>query len=618
MERIKISVGEKVIFNNNESIIVRIINLDEVTIEEINSNILRTVKVNELRVFSESNKSQVSREVHALTTKELLTAKQRFDIIEPILNDRKNLDLIKELAKRNKVHFTTIYRWLKTYDENGTVSSLVRKRKLGGKGKSRLNPRVEQIITDSIQDVYLNSSKKSITKVIRSVIVKCKKTKLAAPHPNTIRSRLNSLSEEDVLRKRYGQSVARYKFEAIKSHFPGANHPLSIVQIDHTKLDIILVDEHYRKSFLRPWLTLAMDVYSRMVVGFYLSFDPPGEMGTGLCLANSILPKEDWLQKHNIESSWPCWGVMKTIHLDNAKEFRGKMLTKACLNYNINIEFRPVKQPHWGGHIERLLGTFSKEIHNLPGTTFSTLDKRVNYNSEKKASLTISELEKWLLIYIVEVYHKRKHSSIHMSPLQKLKDGILGNGSVIGTGQFPRIVDERRLKLDFMPYVERTVQEYGVVIDHIFYYDEVLRKYIHSQENRMKRKFLFRRDPRDISIIYFYEPELNEYYEIPYRDTSKPPMSIWEFNNAVKKLNENNVEVDEDAIFTAYEQMEEIELNAIKQTKRLKRTSRYADKRNLLDIKPSNSESPTHKGESSTKHIEIKPFDDIDHGPFTS
>ena len=51
---------------------------------------------------------------------------------------------------------------------------------------------------------------------------------------------------------------------------------------------------------------------------------------------------------------------MNTIHVDNAKEFRGNMLKMACKNYNINLEFRPIATPHWGGHIERLLGTFFK------------------------------------------------------------------------------------------------------------------------------------------------------------------------------------------------------------------------------------------------------------------
>ncbi|WP_454740503.1 hypothetical protein [Cupriavidus necator] len=44
--------------------------------------------------------------------------------------------------------------------------------------------------------------------------------------------------------------------DAAPGHF-AARHPLDIVQIDHTLADIILVDEAYRHTIGRPWLTLA-------------------------------------------------------------------------------------------------------------------------------------------------------------------------------------------------------------------------------------------------------------------------------------------------------------------------------------------------------------------------
>ena len=96
---------------------------------------------------------------------------------------------------------------------------------------------------------------------------------------------------------------------------------------------------------------------------------------------------------------------MKTIHLDNAKEFRGKMLKRACEEHGIDLAWRPVATPHYGGHIERLLGTLLREIHSLPGTTFSNPRERGEYDSDAKAAMTLAELEKWLATYIVEVYH---------------------------------------------------------------------------------------------------------------------------------------------------------------------------------------------------------------------
>jgi putative transposase len=144
-----------------------------------------------------------------------------------------------------------------------------------------------------------------------------------------------------------------------------------VVQIDHTPVDIILVDDIHRRPVGRPWITLAIDVFSRVVAGLYVSFDPPGAMAVGLCLAHAILPKETWLAQHEVTTAWPVWGVMNVVHADNAKEFHSRMLTKACENYDIDLQWRPMAKPHYGGHIERLLGTFNQDIHTLPGTTFS-------------------------------------------------------------------------------------------------------------------------------------------------------------------------------------------------------------------------------------------------------
>lgn len=68
--------------------------------------------------------------------------------------------------------------------------------------------------------------------------------------------------------------------------------------------------------------------------------------------------------------------------------------------------------------------------------------------------------------------------------------GLWGTDTMPGKGIPPRIFNETRLRLDFMPFVERSIQEYRVVIDHIYYYDDVLRPYIHSLED--KKKYIFK------------------------------------------------------------------------------------------------------------------------------
>ena len=178
----------------------------------------------------------------------------------------------------------------------------------------------------------------------------------------------------------------------------------------HTPADIILVDDIHRLPIGRPWITLAIDVCTRTVTGFYLSFDPPSETSVAMCVASSILPKEEWLITHDIDVQWPVWGVPRTIHVDNGADFRSDGFQKSCLAYGINLEFRPVKQPRYGGHIERLLGTLLREIHALPGTTFASVKDRDGYDSDKQAAMTRTEFEVWLMTFICKVYHQRVHS----------------------------------------------------------------------------------------------------------------------------------------------------------------------------------------------------------------
>ncbi len=610
MERLFIAEGNKVIYKEKPCILIRIIDIQTVSVEEIETNIIHTVKINELSPYINENNIVSSDNIHSLSEKNWNKALKRYEIIKPALNKRGNLDVIKDISKNHNVSIPTIYRWIALFDETGLVSSLAGKKRNANLGKSRLTPFQDEIITDKIHSVYLNKSRKSITKTIREIHLACSHAGIKPPHANTIRNRIKNISDEEQVRKRLGLQEAKYKFEPIKGHYTDAKYPLSIVQIDHTPVDIILVDEKYRKPFKRPWLTLAIDVFSRMVLGLYLSFETPGAHGTGICIANSILPKEMWLEEVGVNVDWPCWGIMDTIHVDNAKEFRGNMLKKSCQNYGIDLQFRPIGAPHWGGHIERLLGTFAQEIHNLPGTTFSNVAERKNYESEKNASFTLPEFEKWLVTYITKIYHNRKHSSLSISPLQKYKNGLLGNSKEPGKGIPPRINNERKTRLDFMPYFERTVQEYGVVIDHIYYYDDVLRPYIHNTvDTKTKSRFIFKRDPRDISVIYFYDPNNDEYYDIPYSNTSLPPVSIWEFRELKRRLKQNQVPISEESLFNSYRELNEIEERAIRETKTRKRYQKH-DKQIIGKFEEMETKEE--------KYEEIQPFDDLEDETFDS
>ncbi len=503
-------------------------------------------------------------------------AQRRFALIRPLLAAPvRSRESVAEVAAASGVHLTTVYRWIRLYESTGRVSSLVPSKRDGGRGRSRLDSEVEKIVRATIEDFYLSRQQRSMQKTCTEVERRCRNAGVAPPHPNTVRNRITALTDRVKLERRRGKKAARQQFAPAVGHFPGADWPLAVAQIDHTPVDIILVDDAHRLPIGRPWITLAMDVFSRMVLGFYVSFDPPGALSTGLCISHAILPKEKWLTCFGITTPWPCWGLPKTIHADNAKEFRGQMLKRACEEHGIDLQWRPVATPHWGGHIERLLGTFLEEIHSLPGTTFSNPKERGEYKSDKQAAMTLSEFERWLAIFVVEVYHQRLHSALKTSPVRKYEEGVFGTKDRPGVGLPARTLDEDRLRLDFMPYEERTVQTYGVVIDEVHYYHDVLRRFINRSDPEnpsRKQQFLFRRDPRDLSVIHFFDPELRQYFAIPYRDTSRPPISLWELREVRRQLEqEGREQVDENLIFDAYERMRAQEEQSVRDTKRVRR-----------------------------------------------
>lgn len=550
-------------------------------------------------------------------------ARNRLEIIKPLLSlDRRTRKQVTEHAQQHSVSTNTIYAWIKAYEGSRLLSSLLPKTR-NDKGTTKLSSEVEEIIQEKMATDFLTSQKKSVQKLCDEIIKCCKEASLPAPHENTVRNRVRVLAPEVVTRRREGRKKADLSFEPHKGSFPGADWPLAIVQIDHTKLDIILVDDHYRQPIGRPWITLAFDVCSRMVTGFYVSFDPPSALSTGLCLAHAILPKDKWLANNDIKCEWPVWGLPTTIHVDNAKEFRGDMLQQACDEYGINIEWRPVGRPNFGAHVERVLGTFSKEIHTLPGTTFSNITERGDYKSEKKAALTLSEFERWLSIYIADVYHQKVHSALGMAPIDAFKKGILGDDKKPGCGLPSKISDEDRLRLDLTPHIRRTVQDYGVLIDDIYYYHDVLRRWINAPDpvDRMKkRKFTFRRDPRDISVIWFFDPEIQTYYPIPYRDTSHPAISIWELREAKKLAKpDNRRHISEQNIFEAYDRMREIESLAVSKSKAARRSKQRRIHHQQAD-KPFPAATPlqTPEAESIADPLaeelltEILPFEEMD------
>ena len=263
--------------------------------------------------------------------------------------------------------------------------------------------------------------------------------------------------------------------------------------------------------------------------------------------------------------------------MDNAKEFRSDSLHRFCQEYRIEDIYRPVARPQFGGAVERVIGTHMRNVHQLPGSTFSNVTEKGTYESERYATMTISELEQWYLDFVINVYHKTEHRSIGMTPEEKFYQAFLGVGD--GTIPFLPTVPANTLKLRMalLPSMERKVQKNGITIDYITYFSETLRKWIipvqykKLSKNLQSTTVLCRRDPRDISKLYVYDPDIEDYITVPYSDVKKPAINLSELRKAIAEAKKEVTgrELEMHDIFRTHERLN----GYVEKAKREKRTT---------------------------------------------
>ncbi|WP_439449267.1 Mu transposase C-terminal domain-containing protein [Stenotrophomonas sp. ATs4] len=592
-----VAPGVEVTSEGRRYVVTNVMTPSSVLAKDLGTGESKTLRVEGLsRIIEPSEEvAAAERDLALYSSEEWAEGQRRLALIKPLLAMpcRSRSD-VESIAKDAGVHFTTLYKWLKAFLLSGHVSSLVPSKAGRRTGMRMLGQVLEEVIRAVIEEKYLSVDRGTAQDVVDEVRKRCRHMKLKAPSHITIRARINDIPKSFALRKRGRRDDARDQYQPIRGSFPDANHPYSVIQIDHTPANVIVVDEVSRLPIGRPYLTLAIDVSTRLVAGLYLSMDPPSSVAVGLCLSQAICQKREYLANLGVGGEWPAWGVMSKVHCDNAKEFRSRTLSRACEDYGIDLQYRMKKTPHYGGHIERLMGTAARIFLGLPGKTFSKPEQRKGYDSDAKAAMTLRELEAYLVDYIVNKYHRAVHSGVGVTPLTAWERGLAGSSTEPGIGLLPIPEDPLRVQLDFMPYEERTIQRYGYQLDKIHYYDSVLDPYINSvdPDTKKKRKFLIRRDPRDISVTYFLDPQDNRYSAVRYRNAGFPAISLWELNAANEVLKQDGLkDVDEDQLFATVDRLRQRVDDALNATKKA-RSARRSAARRPPGVRPKPSEQP--------------------------
>src|SRR2546428_5054427 len=295
MSAFTLQPGDEVQYNRHAYRIQAAVSLTTVRIEDCSTGETRVVPVTAL----EASAAQTARstgddishtpDMMQIAEADWAEAKRRAQILAPLATlDICPQSVVQKAAAEIGCSVRHMYTLLRAYRASGgTLSALVSSKHAGGKGKGRLSADLEAIIATTIQEEYLTPQKRTAQRIVDEVRRRASRAILQPPADNTVRHRLQALRADDTLRRREGARRARQQFDPVPGTFPPPAWPLAVVQIDHTPVDLIVVDEQYRRPIGRPYLTVAIDVYSRCIPGFCLSLEAPSAVSAGPCLAPS-------------------------------------------------------------------------------------------------------------------------------------------------------------------------------------------------------------------------------------------------------------------------------------------------------------------------------------------
>jgi putative transposase len=472
--------------------------------------------------------------------------------------------LVREQAARAAqlldVHPSTVYRLRARYLRDPIAESLLP----GDSGRLRESRRlpapVEAVLTDVVER-WLPRQRELAHPVLDThmeVRGRCHRAGLESPSRNTVARRMAAHRQAQLAHQASlpGAEIAPGSF--------GASRPLEIVQIDHTQADVLIVDAHSRQVIGRPWLSVAIDLASRTIPAFFLGMERPSAATVALLMSRVIQPKDQWLAHLGLTIDWPMAGIPKTLHMDNAAEFRSRALRLGCAQYGIEVTYRPVGRPNYGGHIERMNRTLMQRLKGLPGATGNSPKGRKARKPEKFACLTLLEFERWLALEVGQRYHRSEHRGLQGATPHAAWTMLCTAGHP--PRQLPPGPEEVwRLLINFMPLAHRSVQADGLTLFHIRYWHPVFVVW------RVDRRHVrVRYHPEDLSRI-FVSADGRHYVEARYADLRRPSITLWEQRAAVKSMKANNQpRISEALLFQAIGQQRQVVERARRDTKRVK------------------------------------------------
>ncbi|PZQ87220.1 MAG: hypothetical protein DI534_14965 [Leifsonia xyli] len=264
--------------------------------------------------------------------------------------------------------------------------------------------------------------------------------------------------------------------------------------------DLLSSEQRSKVEKERRWLCVALDVATISVMGMRLAKTSSVDNALNT-LRMACSDKSAYAAAVGAETPWYATCGIEMLRTDNGSSLISERFRGAAVDLGITPDIAPAAFPELRAHIERLFGTFDRQlIGKFLGRSFSGVSEKGDEDPRDFATLTVDELCDVLVRFVVDVYHNSPHGGLNgETPYNAWKR--------LTKLYKPRMpADSHRMRAAFGIEVERKIETRGIRVLGLYYNDDWLMKLWRASGKRTQK---VRLGPDDLGAISVRSSEGN-------------------------------------------------------------------------------------------------------------